>query len=306
MSIKFVFLVLPKVNIMDLAGPSQVIQESIMQGADFEIEHCSINKPVETLSGLPIGRLKHFSEIKLEPNDFLFVPASKVDYLVSDEFRKETELFEWISSVYASGVTVCSTCAGAFILANSGILNNKPCTTHFKKTKQLQQLYPSVKVTENILFTEQNRIYTSAGVASGIDMTLYILEKLKGSYFAHKIARELVIYNRRTGEHCQHSNFLKFRNHIHSGIHKTQDYVHENMNVKISLGDLASMANMSDRNFSRIFKKETGVTVTEYIKTLRKEKIKELRKNPDISQVEIAKMCGLKSERQLRRIINNN
>lgn len=306
MSIKFVFLVLPEVNLMDLAGPNQVIQESIMQGADFEIDYCSIDKPIKALSGLPLGKLKHFSEIKFKQGDFLFTPASRADYLVSDEFRKETTLMEWIADVYKAGINICSTCAGAFILAHSGILYNKSCTTHFKKTQLLQELYPAVKVTENILFTEQDRIYTSAGVASGVDMTLHIIEKLKGGYFAHKIARELVVYNRRAGEQCQYSYFLKFRNHIHSGIHKAQDYVHENMNVKISLGDLASMANMSDRNFSRIFKKETGVTVTEYIKTLRKEKIKELRKNPDISQVEIAKMCGLKSERQLRRIINNN
>lgn len=174
-----------------------------------------------------------------------------------------------------------------------------------ERTKELQQLYPKAKVVENVLFTEDGNIYASAGIASGIDMALYIVEKIMGSFFAHKVARELVIYTRRSGNQHQHSELLNYRNHIHTGIHKTQDWLHENLHKKVSLKFLAGIANMSDRNFTRVFKKETSLTVNEYITLLRKEKITQLLNNPDMSRAQIAKQCGLKSERQVSRLINN-
>lgn len=303
MSTKFVFLILPEMHLMDLAGSDQVILESIGFGADFEIEYCSVRNGISTTAGLPIGNLKHFTECILNKNDFLFIPGTDINYLLSDELKNETKLFKWLNDLYSSGVNLCSVCSGAFVLARSGLLDNIPCTTHFKRTKQLQKIFPNVKVTENILFTDHNGIYTSAGIASGIDMALHIVEKLKGSYFAHKVARELVVYSRRRGNQSQNSNLLEFRNHIHSGIHKAQDLVHEALDKGLALFDLATAASMSERNFTRVFKKETGITVSEYIRMIRKERINELISNPDITRYEIARKCGLKNERQVRRIM---
>src|SRR5262249_35897584 len=134
---------------------------------------------------------------------------------------------------------------------------------------------------------------------------LHIVEQQKGQWFAHKVAREMVVYNRRAGNHKQLSELLSFRNHIHTGIHAVQDWLQENLHKKVSLKVLAEMANMSNRNFTRIFKKETTLTVNEYITLLRKEKISRLLANPDITRIEIAKKCGLKSERQISRILSS-
>lgn len=305
MPVKFVFLILPNVHLMDLAGPDQVIQESIGCGADFSIEYYSIGHDVISSAGLPIGKLRDYSKIKIDEGDFLIIPGSETAYFLSDEFRGNTGLFNWINKIHSTGTNICSICTGAFVLAISGLLDGVTCTTHFRKTRQLQELFPLVKVNENILFTEHNRIFTSAGIASGIDMTLHIVEKLKGSYFAHLVARELVVYNRRKGSHNQQSDLLAYRNHIHAGIHNAQDWLHQNLDKKSNLGDLAEIANMSSRNFTRVFRKETGITVNDYITMLRKEKIRELLKKPDMSRVQIARRCGLRSERQLSRIINN-
>lgn len=304
MAVKFVFLVLPEVHLLDLAGPNQVISESIGYGADFEIEYCSIDARVSSAAGLPFGKLPHYSKIKLKKDDFLIIIGSNTSYLLSESFMEEKELMNRINSLYSAGVNMCSICTGAFVLAQSGLLNGVKCTTHFSLTQKLKELYPLANVTENTLFTEQNGIFTSAGIASGIDLTLYIVEKLKGSYFSHKIARELVVYNRRNGNQNQESELLEYRNHIHAGVHKVQDWLNENLEKKVSLPELAEIANMSDRSLTRIFKKETGATVNEYITVLRKERIKELMKNPDISRAQIAKKCGLKSVRQLIRIMN--
>ena len=299
------FLVLPHVHLLDLAGPDQVFLEAIGYDAPFEIVYCSIGDEVASSALLPFGKLKHFSKMKLKPQDFLIVPGAELSYLQSKHFKNNTNLFTWLNACYAYQINICSICSGAFVLAESGLLNGKECTTHWKRTKELQQLYPKAKVVENVLFTEDGNIYASAGIASGIDMALYIVEKIMGSFFAHKVARELVIYTRRSGNQHQHSELLNYRNHIHTGIHKTQDWLHENLHKKVSLKFLAGIANMSDRNFTRVFKKETSLTVNEYITLLRKEKITQLLNNPDMSRAQIAKQCGLKSERQVSRLINN-
>lgn len=306
MNTKFVFLILPEIHLMDLAGPDQAIHEAIDFGANFEIEYCNLVTDVTSAAGLPIGKTKHFSEVKINKGDFLFIPGATTSYLISDEFRKHKDLLNWIKSNHENGVNICSICTGAFALAECGLFDNISCTTHFKRTKQLQEMYPKAKVIENILFTDHNGIYSSAGVASGIDLTLHIIEKLKGSHLAHLVARELVVYNRRPGNSVQDSELLQFRNHIHTGIHKAQDWILDNIHKKTTLEELAEIANMSERNFTRIFKKETNVTVNDFITLIRKEKSKELLKNPNLSRIEIANKIGLQSERQLSRIINSN
>lgn len=304
MLIKFVFLVLPKVHILDLAGPDQALHEAIDYKADFEIAYCGINEKIVTTSGLPLNPLTHYSKVKLSMGDFLIIPGSAYAYLTSEHFLQKKELFSWIREQYQKGINVCSICMGAFALAETGLLTGKNCTTHFKKTKELQQRYPKIKVQENILYTDEDNIYTSAGIAAGIDLILYIIEKLKGSYFAHLVARELVVYNRRNGNDAQESELLKFRNHIHSGIHDVQNFIIEHIQQKHSLLKLAEMANMSERNFTRIFKKETGVTVNGFITLIRRAKVQELTKSPDLSKIEIANKVGLQSEKQLKRILN--
>lgn len=303
MSTKFTFLILPEVHILDLAGPDQAIHEAIDYKADFSIEYCSIDKKLVTSSGLPFGKITHFSEVKFSKGDYLIIPGSSYSYLTSTDFKNQKELFSWIKNLYLKGINLCSICMGAFVLAEAGILNGVNCTTHFKKTTELQKLYPETLVIENILFTEQNRIYTSAGIASGIDLTLHLIEKLKGSHFAHLVARELVVYNRRGGNDRQQSDYFQFRNHIHSGIHTVQDYLFEHIHIKHKIQDLADRAAMSERNFTRTFKKETGLTVLSFINELRSMKALELLKNPNLSAKEIAANIGLKSEKQLSRIL---
>jgi transcriptional regulator GlxA family with amidase domain len=217
----------------------------------------------------------------------------------------DKNLTSWITEAHAHGITICSICNGAFLLGKTGLLNGKKCTTHWKRTAQLQKIFPQAKVQEDILFVEDEGIISSAGATSGVDVALYILSKLKGDYFTYKISRELIIYNRRSGTETQHSIFLTYRNHTHSGVHRVQDWLQTNLHKKATVNNLADTANMSYRNFCRVFKKETSVTVNNYITLLRKERIKELLKNPDMSRSQIATQCGLKSERQVSRILNH-
>lgn len=299
---RFIFFILPEVHLLDLAGPDQVLSEAIDFGAEFEIIYAGLDESIETSAGLGINRLLPYTSIQFKKGDYLIVPGSRVKYIVSKAFREHKAIFQWIKEAYHKNVQLVSICVGAFVFAEAGVLNGLSCTTHFQLTQQLQKNYPNIYVKENVLFISENNIHTSAGIASGIDLMLFLLEKLTDSYFAHKVARELIVYMRRDGTSDQINPHFNHRNHIHSGIHKVQDYIIDNIHKKCSLLELAEIAIMSERNFTRIFKKETGITVNEYISQIRLIKLKEYLNNPEYSMKQIASKIGLNSERQAERL----
>lgn len=303
MKTKITFLVLHQTNLLDLGGASQVFYEAQDQGLDVEIDFCSDETAIVASTGLPLGSMAHYSNQELKKGDYLFILSADYKYIFSKNFNPDKKLLNWLVDLHSKGVVLCAICTSAFLIGKAGLLDGRKCTTHWKRTSELQDSFPKAKVQQNIIFTEDNGIYTSAGANSAIDVALDVLAGLKGDFFTHKIARELVIYNRRSGNEHQINIYQEYRNHFHNGIHRVQDYLQQNLNKKNSLFDLAEIANMSHRNFCRIFKKETSLTPVSYINLLRKERIKELLKNPDISRSQIAKECGLMSERQVSRIM---
>lgn len=304
-STNVVFLILPNVHLLDLAGPDQVFHEAIDYGANITVHYCSFENSLQTSARLPFGTVQNYAEISLKAGDYVIVPGADIHYLTSKKLIAQKQLFRWVREAHAKGVNICSVCTGSFFLGEAGLLANRECTTHWKRIQELQERYLSAKVQENVLFTEDNRVMTSAGVASGIDLALHIVSNLTDDYFSFQVAREIVVYSRRQGNQAQQSVFLSYRNHIHSGVHKVQDWLQENLHKKSNLEDLAEIACMSTRNLTRIFKQETNITVNDYITLLRKERIQKLLKNPDISKAEIAKQCGLQSERQVARLMQH-
>ncbi|MBK9735488.1 MAG: DJ-1/PfpI family protein [Saprospiraceae bacterium] len=297
------FLVLPNVHMLDMSGPDQVFHESVYYGANLEIKYCTFQNNINSSTGLPLGSMANFKDILLSKDDYIIVPGADAAYLTSDLFTSNTDIFIWLKMAYDQGVKICSICTGAYVLGMAGLFNDKKCTTHWKHTKQLQLMFPKAKVMENILFTEDLGIFSSAGVTSGIDLALHIVSTLKDAYTTYLVARELVIFNRRQGSDAQHSSELGYRNHLHTGIHKVQDWLYENLHHKTKLSELSDIACMSTRNLTRIFKKETGVSILEYLTMLRKSKIHQMKQNPNYSRKQIANMCGLRSERQLSRLM---
>ncbi|MFM2387771.1 MAG: hypothetical protein RL660_2528 [Bacteroidota bacterium] len=303
MAVKIVCLLMPHTNLLDLGGAAQVFHEAKDQGLDIELSYCSGNTNLNSATGLPIGKIAHYSKQNLRPGDYVIVLSSDYKYVFSKNFAPEAALLTWLKLQHQQDVKLCAICTGAFVLGKAGLLDGIKCTTHWKRTQDLQQQFPKAKVQSNFIYVEDSGIYTSAGANSAIDVALNIIGHLKDDYFAHKIARELVVYSRRSGSETQQSVYLNYRNHFHGGIHKVQDYLNLNLSKKTLLTDLAEIANMSHRNFCRVFKRETSLTVNEYVTILRQERIKALLQNPDLSRSEIAKACGLQSERQLSRIM---
>ncbi len=295
---------MPEVNILDLGGIAQVFKEAKESGVKLELKICGEHKEISSSIGLSVKNIQPYSEIKTKQEDYVFIISSDISYILSDRFRPDEKLKQWFYQIQESGVTIAAVCNAAFLLGRIGLLDHIKCTTHWKRTQELQQLFPRAVVMENLLFIEDNRIITSAGSASGIDLALHVLSRIKDDRTSNKIARELVVFNRRSGLSPQESIFLKYRKHYHIGIHRAQDFIESNLSKRLYLFELAEIAGMSERNFCRIFKKEISLTVFEYITLLRQEKILELLQDPNLSKRQIANMVGLESERQVNRIMH--
>lgn len=300
---KIAFIVPPTVQLLDLAGPVQVFNEAKYYGYEVELQFFSFQAGTKCSAGLPFGEIAHFSAAELKEGDYLLIPGMEFPYIESISFRAERAFFGWLKACVEKKVIVCSICNAAFALGEAGLLDGIECTTHWRRVDQLRARFPKAKVLSDVLFVKANHVYTSAGVSAGIDLSLSIMEDLKGPLFTHKIARSLVVYHRRSQSHKQESVYLDYRNHINPQVHQVQDYLIEHLSEDNDIESLAEMVAMSPRNLSRVFKEKTGTTILEYLTQLRFEKATTLLNNPNYTLEYIASECGFKSSRQLQRIL---
>ena len=300
---KIVFIIPPAVEILDLAGPLQVFTEAKFYGFEIELEFYAYTPETICNSGLAFGNVAHYTECNIKEGDYIFMPGMSFEYVDSIAFRAERDFFNWLKEQSGKKALVCSVCNGAFALGYAGLLNDTECTTHWRRIEELQLKFPKAKVITDILFKKSNNIYTSAGISSGIDLALFILEELKGPFFTHKVARGLVVYYRRNDDHTQKSIYLDYRNHVNPKIHEVQDYMINNLSADNNIEELAELVAMSPRNLSRVFKEKTGATIIEYLTLLRIEFAKTLVNNPEYTIEYVASQCGFKSARQLQRIL---
>jgi transcriptional regulator GlxA family with amidase domain len=303
---KIAFIIPPHVEILDLAGPVQVFTEAKFYGFEVALEFYTYQEEVSCTSGLPFGNIAHYKNADLKEGDYLFIPGMDFDYVSSMAFKTEHNFFSWLKQCAGKQVFICSICNGAFALGHAGLLQNTECTTHWRRIEELQLQFPSAKVITDILFKKCNNVYTSAGISAGIDLSLAILEELKGALFTHKVARGLVVYHRRSQSHSQQSIYLDYRNHINPNIHIVQDHLIEHLSEDNTIDDLADLVSMSPRNLSRVFKEKTGTTILEYLTLLRLELAKTMLNNPEYTIEYIASRCGFKTARQLQRILKAN
>ena len=300
MVFKVIFWVSPNIQLLDLAGAVQVFQESALFGRPYHI--CFLGPPAGIISapGLGLNLLKDLNTVIPEKEDIIIIPGISMP---ADHAYIDEHLIKWLKLADQKKASICSICTGAFILAKSGLLNNKNCTTHWRFTDMLQKEFPSLKVQTDKLYVKDDNIYTSAGIATGIDLALFLLEERHGIGLAMKVAKEMVVYLRRDGSEKQQSVYLQYRDHKDEAIHKIQDWMINHLQEKISLNELAKISNYSRRNLTRIFKEKTGLTVLKYMTMIRAEKAANLLSRTDYKLEYIAKICGYKSTKQLKNIL---
>jgi transcriptional regulator GlxA family with amidase domain len=293
---RVIFLLLPRLEILDLAGPFQAFSEASRVGGDYEVLSCALQPRVVTDQGLWISDLAPLQETG--PGDLVIVPGGPMDAML----KVEESALSWLRTAHARGAQVASVCTAAFALGAVGLLDGRQCTTHWSRVDDLQRRYPAARVLSNRLFVEDGPVTTSAGIASGIDMALAFIERRHGPRVTAAVAREMVVYIRRDGAQQQQSIYLDYRDHLHPGVHRVQDWLVAHPAEKANLAALARLAAMSPRNLTRIFRQATGLSIKDYATRLRLELAGSLLHDPSLTVETIATRCGFESARQLRRI----
>ena len=184
--------------------------------------------------------------------------------------RGSPGLLAYVRDAATTTRRLASICTGAFILAEAGLLDGRRATTHWLVTRELKERFPSVTVEEDRIFIADGIFWTSAGMSAGIDLALAMIEKDLGRDIARQVAQKLVLYHRRAGGQSQHSTLLKLEPKS-DRVQTALDYASRNLRSELSVEELAEAAHLSPRQFSRIFRAETGQSPAKAIEQLRVE-----------------------------------
>lgn len=306
-----IFLVLPEVEILDLAGPLQALSEANRGQERYRIRLCSPRKRVRSHQGVTLADLDPLPEVEDRQSclsgaagtsaspPLIVVPGMPYQATLNID----RAAVRWLARAARQGAHIASVCTGAFPLAEAGLLDGRKCTTHWSRTAELARRYPRARVLEDRLYVTDGNVTTSAGIASGIDMALAFIEQADGPLVAAEVAREMVVYLRRDGAQEQRSVYLDFRTHLHPGVHRVQDWIVRNPAQRATLDQLANVAGMSSRSLTRTFRQATGISVHDFTTRVRTELARTLLHDPGLTMEAVAQRCGFATARQLRRVL---
>jgi transcriptional regulator GlxA family with amidase domain len=297
---RVVFLLLPKVHLLDMAGPAQAFDSAANYGATYKLYFCSGAPETQSAQGLVFKTETALPT--LGPNDLVVIPGQRAKEIENNRLLLAANIRTWLQETYKAGTHLASVCSGAFALGEAGFLRERRCTTHWSLTDALQLRHPDARVATTALYVHDGRITTSAGIASGIDMALSLIESHYGPTLTAKVARDLVVFLRRHGGHDQTSIYLSFREHLHPGVHRVQDWLGAHFAEPVPLPRLAKLANMSSRNLARAFKSATGLTPLQYQQRLRLEFAGSLLRDSQLTLESIAERSGFADARHFRRL----
>ncbi len=236
----------------------------------FKVELVGLRKEIFINGGkFSVHTDKLLKEIK--KTDLLVIPALFGD--MKEAIQSNKKSLSWIVDQYNNGAEVASLCVGAFLLASTGLLDGKKCSTHWGFQNEFREMFPNVDVQDGSIVTEEDRIYSSGGANSYWNLLLYLVEKytdretaiITSKYFAIDIGRE------------SQSAFAMFqgqKNHTDDAIKNVQNYIEQNICEKISVDELADVVSMGKRSLERRFKLATNNTVLEYIQRVKIESAK--------------------------------
>ena len=205
------------------------------------------------------------------PSDLVIIPALFGD--MQTAINQNKDLLPWINKQYENGAEVASLCVGAFLLASTGLLNGKKCSTHWGFQNEFREMFPEVNVIDGSIITEENRLYSSGGANSYWNLLLHLVEKytdretaiLASKYFAIDIDRD---------SQTTFAMFKGQKNHNDDDIKKIQTYIENNIQEKLNVDDLANIIAVGRRSFERRFKLATNNSVLEYIQRIKIEAAK--------------------------------
>ncbi|MTD57973.1 GlxA family transcriptional regulator [Amycolatopsis pithecellobii] len=227
--------------------------------------------------------------------DILLVPGGPGVADIDDR------MVTWLRERAPDVKRVVSVCTGAFVLAAAGLLDGRRATTHWESCDYLAKMYPQITVDPNSIFVRDGSISTSAGVTTGVDLALALVEEDFGRAVAHEIARLLVVFLRRPGNQAQFSVQLSAQIARSDPLREVQYWAVANLASDLSVPALAQRAGLSTRQFARAFAEQVGVTPGRYVDLIRLEAAQRMLTDTRDGVTRIARQCGYGTPEAMRR-----
>lgn len=306
-----VLIAMPNTMLLDIAGPSDVFHRTNMilreKNADEPYYELAVVSPdsstqMKSASGINVICSASYESLSFANIDTLLIAG----FSFSLDWQPIWPFIQWLKKKSPKIRRIGSVCLGAFVLAEAGLLNGKKATTHWLHVEKLKSLYPQLRVDPDPIFIRDGNIYTSAGVSSGLDLALSLVEEDLGKDIALEVARQLVLYLRRPGNQSQFSRMLSTQMAEKEPVRELQSWLIDHLNQPQTVEQLAEKCSMSPRNFSRVFIKETGLTPAKYVEKLRLETARRLLEETNQTLDQVAASCGFGSADSMRRVFIRN
>ena len=292
-----VIVVFPGVQTLDVTGPAEVLRAaSLLRPPGYEVS-------VAAAEAEPLAT----STVSFVPDVTLAEISGRIDTLIvaggSGTRRAEEDpwLVDWIAEAAKRSRRVASVCTGAFVLAKAGLLDGRRATTHWANCGDLATRYPAVHVERDPIFVRDGNVSTSAGVTAGMDLALALVEEDLGREVALEAARWLVVFLQRPGGQAQFSAQLSAQTADRAPLRELQAWIPDHLDEDLSVPALARRACMSDRNFARAFRRETGKTPGAYVEAARVERARIALETGDLPVEAIASQAGFGTVETMRR-----
>jgi transcriptional regulator GlxA family with amidase domain len=297
MAREIVFLVFPDFQILDLTGPLEVFSQAERRtgGGTYVLRTVAFEPGlVRSSSGLAV----HAEPARpfAGADTLLVVGGVGTDAAVADPAYAA-----WIRDAATRVRRVASVCNGAFLLAEAGLLAGRRATTHWSRSAALAEQYPEVIVDADPIFIREGGVSTSAGVTSGIDLALALVEEDLGGAVTRRIARQLVVFVQRPGNQRQFSVQLEAQRPAREPIRELLEHIADHPEADLSVPALAARVGLSERQFLRVFPAETGQSPAGYVEAARVEAACRLLETTDDGLERVARICGFGTLRTLQR-----
>jgi transcriptional regulator GlxA family with amidase domain len=306
---RVVVLIFPDFQILDAVGPIEVFnvatrlceaQRSRKPGYAIEVVAPSAG-PVATSNGLAVLAEQRMGANR-GPIDTLVIAGG----LGTRQAVKNRSVISWVQQAAKRSRRVTSVCTGALLLAEAGILDGKRAATHWGFAEELARRYPRIEVDSDPIYIKEGRTYTSAGVTSGMDLALAIVEEDHGRELAMSVARWLVLFLKRPGGQSQFSTQLSSQEAESAPIRDLQWWIPDHLADDLSVEALASRVGMSPRNFARVFAREVGATPARFVERARVEAARRKLEESTAAIEEVADTCGFGTCETMRRAFLRN
>jgi transcriptional regulator GlxA family with amidase domain len=236
----------------------------------FEVEYVGLREYVPANNGEYTIKTNRLLKDVIK-TDLLIIPPAFGD--IESGIKANAGAIPYFKNLYQGGCSVASLCLGAFLLAETGMLNSKKCSTHWAYIQEFREKYPEVEVEDGAIITAHGNIYSSGGASSLWNLILYLVEKFADRETAITVSKYFALDIGRDSQ-SQFAIFKGQKNHGDNGIQKVQDYIENHYKDKLLTGALAEQINLSRRTFERKFKEATNNTTIEYVQRVRVEAAK--------------------------------